>query len=221
MIGIAEMLRCAKELGFKARTRKTKWDRLAGMPLPGIAALRNGGFLLVAKVAQNKAMVAHPRSSHIETISRAQFEAIWDGRLVLMTRHNSLSDLARGLVRPFANMAEEGMRRLARRNRQYLTRRVPDADQDPIDPAIETAGTGPKKSDDTGLTALVMLLRCHGIGAEPGQIRHRCGTATIGITEMLRCAKELGLKASAHTTNWERLAKTPLPGIAALRDGGF
>ena len=51
MIGIAEMLRCAKELGFKARTRKTKWDRLAGMPLPGIAALRNGGFLLVAKVA--------------------------------------------------------------------------------------------------------------------------------------------------------------------------
>ena len=221
VIGIAEMLRCAKELGFKARTRKTKWDRLAGMPLPGIAALRNGGFLLVAKVAQNKAMVAHPRSPHIETISRAQFEAIWDGRLVLMTRHNSLSDRARGLVRPFANMAEEGMRRLARRNRQYLTRRVPDADQDPIDPAIETAGTGPEKSDDTGLTALVMLLRCHGIGAEPGQIRHRCGTATIGITEMLRCAKELGLKASAHTTNWERLAKTPLPGIAALRDGRF
>ena len=123
MIGIAEMLRCAKELGFKARTRTTKWDRLAGMPLPGIAALRNGGFLLVAKVAQNKAMVAHPRSPHIETMSRAQFEAIWDGRLVLMTRHNSLSDLAGGLVRPFANMAEEGMRRLARRNRQYLTRR--------------------------------------------------------------------------------------------------
>jgi hypothetical protein len=132
MIGIAEMLRCAKELGFKARTRTTKWDRLAGMPLPGIAALRNGGFLLVAKVAQNKAMVAHPRSSHIETISRAQFEAIWDGRLVLMTRHKSLSDLAGGLVRPFASMAEEGMR-LARRNRQHLTRRVPDADQDPTD----------------------------------------------------------------------------------------
>ena len=220
MIGIAEMLRCAKELGFKARTRKTKWDRLAGMPLPGIAALRNGGFLLVAKVAQNKAMVAHPRSSHIETISRAQFEAIWDGRLVLMTRHKSLSDLAGGLVRPFANMAEEGMR-LARRNRQHLTRRVPHADEGPIDPAVETVGTGPTKADDTGLAALVMLLRCYGIGAEPGQIRHRCGTATIGITEMLRCAKELGLKARAHTTNWERLAKTPLPGIAALRDGGF
>ena len=102
-----------------------------------------------------------------------------------------------------------------------MTRRVPHADEGPIDPAVETAGTGPTKADDTGLTALVMLLRCYGIGAEPGQIRHRCGTATIGITEMLRCAKELGLKARAHTTNWERLAKTPLPGIAALRDGGF
>ena len=66
-----------------------------------------------------------------------------------------------------------------------------------------------------------MLLRCHGIGADSGQIRHRCGTVTIGITEMLRCAKDLGLKARAPTTNWDRLASTPLPGIAALRDGGF
>ena len=36
-----------------------------------------------------------------------------------------------------------------------------------------------------------MLLRCHGVGPKSGQIRHRCGTATIGITEMLRCAKEI------------------------------
>ena len=90
-----------------------------------------------------------------------------------------------------------------------------------VDPAVESAETDPTKAGDPGLAALVMLLRCHGIGAESGQIRHRCGTATIGITEMLRCAKELGLKARAPTTNWDRLASTPLPGIAALRDGGF
>jgi subfamily B ATP-binding cassette protein HlyB/CyaB len=79
----------------------------------------------------------------------------------------------------------------------------------------------PAKPDDSGLGALVILLRCHGIGAEAGQIRHRCGAARIGITEMLRCAKGLGLKARAHKTNWDRLEKTPLPGIAALRDGRF
>jgi subfamily B ATP-binding cassette protein HlyB/CyaB len=74
---------------------------------------------------------------------------------------------------------------------------------------------------DQGLAALVMLLRLNGIGADPEQIRHRFGGATIGIPEMLRCAKELGLKARARRTNWSRLAHTPLPAIAARRDGGF
>ena len=68
---------------------------------------------------------------------------------------------------------------------------------------------------------MVLLLRIHGIGADVEQIRHKCAAANIGINEMLRCAKELGLKASASPTNWDRLSKTPLPGIAALRDGGF
>ncbi|KWV59695.1 peptidase C39 [Bradyrhizobium macuxiense] len=81
-------------------------------------------------------------------------------------------------------------------------------------PASEIAG-------DRGLLALVMLLRIHGIGAEPGQIHHRCGNVAIGINEMLRCAKELGLKARVNSTSWDRLAATPLPAIAALSDGGF
>src|SRR6201987_808354 len=74
---------------------------------------------------------------------------------------------------------------------------------------------------DRGLIALVMLLHIHGIGAEPGQIRHRCGNVAIGVNEMLRCAKELGLKARVNSTSWDRLAATPLPAIAVLRDGGF
>lgn len=74
---------------------------------------------------------------------------------------------------------------------------------------------------DPGLTALVMLLQLHGVAAEAGQISHRCGSVTIGVTEMLRCAKELGLKARAFKTKWHRLARTPLPAIAALADGGF
>ena len=72
-----------------------------------------------------------------------------------------------------------------------------------------------------GLEALVMLLRLQGVAADAGQIRHRLGTGRIGAPEMLRCAKDLGLKARAYRTKWSRLARTPLPAIAALRDGGF
>src|SRR6516162_1395873 len=74
---------------------------------------------------------------------------------------------------------------------------------------------------DQGLLALVMLLRLHGLGADPQQIRHRFGASAIGIPEILRCARELGLKARSHATKWKRLLSTPLPAIAALRDGGF
>src|SRR5262249_4121862 len=74
---------------------------------------------------------------------------------------------------------------------------------------------------DPGLAELVMLLRFHGLGADPEQIRHRFGRGTIGIPEMLRCAKELGLKARSRLTTWERLVSTPMPAIVALRDGGF
>ena len=74
---------------------------------------------------------------------------------------------------------------------------------------------------DPGLTALVMLLRFHGVGADPAQVRHQSGTATIGTVEMVRCAREFGLKARELRTNWARLATTPLPAIAVLKDGGF
>ena len=74
---------------------------------------------------------------------------------------------------------------------------------------------------ESGLGALVMLLRFQGVGADPDQIRHRFGGTSIGVAEMLRCAKDLGLKARVFTTNWKRLADTPLPGIAVLKDGSF
>src|ERR1700756_4265722 len=73
---------------------------------------------------------------------------------------------------------------------------------------------------DSGLAALVILLRLHGLGADPDQISHRFGRS-ITVPDMLRCAQQLGLRARARTSSWTRLANTPLPGIAALRNGRF
>jgi subfamily B ATP-binding cassette protein HlyB/CyaB len=84
-----------------------------------------------------------------------------------------------------------------------------------------TAETNNPGSNDPGLAILVVLLRLHGISVDPQQLRHRFGQREITVTEMLRCAKELGLKARSYQTNWKRLATTPLPGIAVLRDGTF
>ena len=81
--------------------------------------------------------------------------------------------------------------------------------------------TGKSATVDHGLAVLMMVLRYQGVGADPDQLRHRFGHGSVGVPQMLRCAKELGLKAKCYRTDWTRLALTPLPGIAVLRDGGF
>jgi subfamily B ATP-binding cassette protein HlyB/CyaB len=66
----------------------------------------------------------------------------------------------------------------------------------------------------------MLLLRFHGIAADGGQLIHQYGR-TIGVTEMLRCAKDLKLKCRVIDSNWDRLLRTALPAIAERRDGSF
>src|SRR6202795_4002067 len=94
-IGAPEMLRCAKDLGLKARLYRTNWFRLARTPLPAIAALRDGGFLVVAKAGADKVLVQMPLALRPALMTRAEFTAIWDGQLILMTRRAGLSDVTR------------------------------------------------------------------------------------------------------------------------------
>jgi ATP-binding cassette, subfamily B, bacterial HlyB/CyaB len=94
-IGAPEMLRCARDLGLKARAYRTDWSRLGRTPLPAIASLRDGGFLLVAKADGDKVLVQSPLASRPALMTRDELIAVWDGRLILMTRRAGLSDITR------------------------------------------------------------------------------------------------------------------------------
>jgi ATP-binding cassette, subfamily B, bacterial HlyB/CyaB len=74
---------------------------------------------------------------------------------------------------------------------------------------------------DSGLECLTLLLRFHQTAVDPSQIKHQFPGTPIGVMEMLRCAKQLKLKARAVTTTWDKLAKLPLPAIVELKDGRF
>jgi len=94
-IGITEMLRCARDLGLKTRNIKTNWARLTRTPLPAIAALTDGGFLIIGSACDDKVLIQRPPGLQPEVMSKVAFEELWDGRLVLMTRRATLSDLSR------------------------------------------------------------------------------------------------------------------------------
>jgi subfamily B ATP-binding cassette protein HlyB/CyaB len=92
-IGVGEMLRCGRE--FKLKARVSTWGRLAHTPFPGIAVLRDGRFLILGKAGEDQVLVQDPLARRPTTMTRAEFEAVWDGRLVLMAGRASLLDLAR------------------------------------------------------------------------------------------------------------------------------
>jgi subfamily B ATP-binding cassette protein HlyB/CyaB len=74
---------------------------------------------------------------------------------------------------------------------------------------------------DSGLQCLSLLLRFHQVPVDPAQIAHQFSGASIGVTEMLRCAKQLKLKARAVSEDWAGLMKLPLPAIVELKDKTF
>ncbi|WP_275974820.1 type I secretion system permease/ATPase [Bradyrhizobium sp. 180] len=94
-VGVLEMLRCAKQLKLKARVIRESWTGLAHLSLPGIVERRDGTFVIVGKVGTDDVLVHDPAANRPQIVKRAEFEEAWTGRIVLMTRRVSLSDLAR------------------------------------------------------------------------------------------------------------------------------
>jgi len=96
-LGVAEMVRCGKEFGLRTRVVRTRWARLPHTPLPVIAALRDGGFLLIGQVNadEGKVLVQEPTAARPRVMTQAELEEVWDGRIVLMARRSALSSLTR------------------------------------------------------------------------------------------------------------------------------
>ena len=65
------------------------------MPLPAIAVLRDGSFLLLGKASGEGAIVQVPGEPRPRMMTRAEFGTVWCGELVLMTRRAGLLELSR------------------------------------------------------------------------------------------------------------------------------
>ena len=94
-VGISEMLRCAKQLKLKARALSESWSGLSQLSLPAIIERRDGSFAVLGKVGADDVLIHDPAINRPQVVKRADFEQSWAGRVVLMTRRASLSDLAR------------------------------------------------------------------------------------------------------------------------------
>ncbi len=90
------------------------------------------------------------------------------------------------------------------------------------DDAPVASDTAPARHD-TGIACLALLLKFLDRPVDPGQVRHQYGRedAELSVTDILRCLKDLGIKARAIRSDRARLAKLPLPALAVDHDGGY
>jgi subfamily B ATP-binding cassette protein HlyB/CyaB len=75
-----EMLRCAKELKLRARGIDVKWEQLAKLPLPAIAELQDGTFIILGRATADDVLVQVPSVGRPERYSREQLLEKWTGR---------------------------------------------------------------------------------------------------------------------------------------------
>ncbi|MGH8107285.1 MAG: type I secretion system permease/ATPase [Arenimonas sp.] len=92
----AELLLAAKSLGLKAKISKQLVERVETAALPALCMRMDGEHFIVAKVAGNQVLIHDFADGRAKSISLAEFRALYDGRLLLVTsRASVLGNLAK------------------------------------------------------------------------------------------------------------------------------
>ena len=99
-----DLVRLAKQLGAKARLISVALDRLERQPLPAIAAIADGSFVIVGRVQDGKVLIHAPSGGQSGILSLDEFAELWlgaervtgtKGELLLLTTREALAGRAR------------------------------------------------------------------------------------------------------------------------------
>ena len=74
---------------------------------------------------------------------------------------------------------------------------------------------------NSGAASLAFILQLLGLPADAAEILHKSGLSSLGETDILRLAKGFPVKARAINSQIARVATTPFPALAGLKDGGW
>lgn len=86
-----DILNAAKSLGLVAARRRPSRARLALAALPAIALAKDGGFFILARVDQDKALIQEPGASGPQVLELAALDERWSGELIQITSRASLA----------------------------------------------------------------------------------------------------------------------------------
>jgi len=88
---VVDILNAAKSLGLVAARRRPSRARLALAALPAIALANDGGFFILARVDQDKALIQEPGASGPQVLELSSLHERWSGELIQITSRASLA----------------------------------------------------------------------------------------------------------------------------------
>jgi subfamily B ATP-binding cassette protein HlyB/CyaB len=90
-----DIIRAAKRLDLKARHSKVSLSRLEMLPLPAIAEMADGRFVILAAAAPSKVLVRDFAQGQATEMTLEEFAKAWSRRVILLTRRKGVSQLVR------------------------------------------------------------------------------------------------------------------------------
>ncbi len=85
------LVRLARQLRFKARHMATAPARLPRLPLPAVAELRDGSFLVVLKACATALLLHEPVAQQTFEMPLADFVQLWSGHVILFATRPHIS----------------------------------------------------------------------------------------------------------------------------------
>ncbi|WP_152222306.1 type I secretion system permease/ATPase [Pseudomonas sp. SCB32] len=81
--GSAELLLAARKIGLKAKSVRSKPERLAHTPLPAMARDHEGRYFIIARIDQDKTLIQDPVQGRPEVLALDALNSRWTGELLL------------------------------------------------------------------------------------------------------------------------------------------
>ncbi len=88
-----EIILAARGLSLKAKAHTSNWERLEKTALPAIGQHNDGHWFIIAAYNEEKVLIQDPFEQAPLTLPKEIFENAWNGKLVLVTRRVSMTNL--------------------------------------------------------------------------------------------------------------------------------
>jgi subfamily B ATP-binding cassette protein HlyB/CyaB len=94
-LGEDDLLRAVKKFPIKAKAISSSIARLPKTPLPALARLRSGKFVVIGKVTDHGVLIQGMDDPSPRLVRFGDFEREWSERIILLSKRSALSDTAR------------------------------------------------------------------------------------------------------------------------------